>query len=278
VGEGQALLSLADAQVGLAAQTRVSVPRARTVNIEEGELSITTHGLVVVAAGAYRIEAAFAVFLVRAESRGVTVTVRDGSVRVGDLAVNAGGSWSSVPPELPSAPRVQPVPQPHPAPAPIAPAVKPVHKSKPRATARVEEPAPAAVPAPLPDARETDDALNARARSAEAQGRYGEAAALYAELSQRSGPRAGTSLYQLARVRQRFLGQPAAALEALVHAVEGERIRLSRVEDALKRHQRAKERFLAAGVAPRPLGGKALQQALGRDEHRQIADEMAQFA
>src|SRR5262245_27926458 len=70
----------------------------------------------------------------------------------------------------------------------------------------------------------------------------------------------------------------AAALEALVHAVEAERLRISRVEDALARLQRAKERFLAAGVAPRPLGGKALQQALGRDEHRQIADEMAQFA
>jgi len=70
----------------------------------------------------------------------------------------------------------------------------------------------------------------------------------------------------------------AAALEALVRAVETERIRLSRVEDALKRQQHAKERFLTAGVAPRPLGGKALQQALGRDEHRQIADEMARFA
>ena len=70
----------------------------------------------------------------------------------------------------------------------------------------------------------------------------------------------------------------AAALEALVHAVETERIRLTRVEDALRRQQRAKERFLAAGVAPRPLGGKALQQALGQDAHRRIADEMARFA
>jgi beta-N-acetylhexosaminidase len=70
----------------------------------------------------------------------------------------------------------------------------------------------------------------------------------------------------------------AAALEALVYAIETAQLPLSRVEDALKRHQRAKERFLAAIVAPRPLGGKALQQALGRDEHRQIADEMARFA
>jgi beta-N-acetylhexosaminidase len=70
----------------------------------------------------------------------------------------------------------------------------------------------------------------------------------------------------------------ASALEALVYAVETDRLRMSRVEDALLRQQRAKERFLAAAVAPRPLGGKALQQVLGREEHRRIADQMARFA
>jgi len=70
----------------------------------------------------------------------------------------------------------------------------------------------------------------------------------------------------------------AAALEALVHAIEEERIPFSRIEDALKRQQRAKERFLAANVAPRPKAGKALRQALGRDEHQAIAGEMARFA
>lgn len=70
----------------------------------------------------------------------------------------------------------------------------------------------------------------------------------------------------------------ASALEALIHAIEDERLSLSRIEDALRRHQRAKERFLTAAVAPRPLGPQALRQALGREEHRQIADEMARFA
>jgi len=70
----------------------------------------------------------------------------------------------------------------------------------------------------------------------------------------------------------------AAALEALVRAVETERIPFSRIEDALKRQQCAKERFLAANVAARPKGGKALRQALGRDEHQAIAGEMARFA
>ena len=70
----------------------------------------------------------------------------------------------------------------------------------------------------------------------------------------------------------------AMALEALVYAVEDQRLPLARVEDALKRQHRAKQRFLAASVAPRPLGGAALRAALGRDEHRRIADDMARFA
>jgi beta-N-acetylhexosaminidase len=69
----------------------------------------------------------------------------------------------------------------------------------------------------------------------------------------------------------------AAALEELVHAVEQERLKLTRVEDALKRQRRAKERFLAATVATRPPTGRSIRQLLGRDEHRAIADEMARF-
>ncbi|HEX7138824.1 MAG TPA: beta-N-acetylhexosaminidase [Vicinamibacterales bacterium] len=68
-----------------------------------------------------------------------------------------------------------------------------------------------------------------------------------------------------------------AALESLIHAVEDGTIPQTRLDDALKRQQRAKERFLASGVGARPLSGKALRSALGRDEHRAIADEMMQF-
>src|SRR5476651_1953673 len=68
-----------------------------------------------------------------------------------------------------------------------------------------------------------------------------------------------------------------AALEALIHAVEQERLSIGRVEDALKRQRRAKERFLASSVAARPSGGRGLRDTLGRDEHRAIADEMARF-
>jgi beta-N-acetylhexosaminidase len=69
----------------------------------------------------------------------------------------------------------------------------------------------------------------------------------------------------------------AASLEAIVHAVEEERLRLSRVEDALARNQRAKERFLTAAVGARPSAIRSLRAVVGRDEHRAIADEMARF-
>lgn len=69
-----------------------------------------------------------------------------------------------------------------------------------------------------------------------------------------------------------------AALEALVHAVEENRLSLIEVEDSLLRHRRAKERFLAASRTPRARTTNALRQALGRDEHLRVAEEMARFA
>ena len=69
----------------------------------------------------------------------------------------------------------------------------------------------------------------------------------------------------------------ASALEALIHAVEDERLSVSRVEDAIKRQQHVKERFLPTVVRSRPTSDKALRQILGRDEHRAVAEEMARF-
>jgi beta-N-acetylhexosaminidase len=68
-----------------------------------------------------------------------------------------------------------------------------------------------------------------------------------------------------------------AALEALIYAVEQGRIPQKRIEDALSRQRKAKERFLAS---PRshPAVGSALRAMLGRDEHQAIAAEMARFA
>jgi beta-N-acetylhexosaminidase len=66
-----------------------------------------------------------------------------------------------------------------------------------------------------------------------------------------------------------------ATLEAVIHAVEDGRIPFKRAEDALARHRRAKERFLAAPVVPGRV--PALRHVLGSDQHRRIADEIARF-
>ena len=68
-----------------------------------------------------------------------------------------------------------------------------------------------------------------------------------------------------------------AALEALIHAVEDQRIPYKRLEDALKRHRQAKERFLAAPVAQQAVRRLPHRQIVGCDEHQRIADEMARF-
>jgi beta-N-acetylhexosaminidase len=70
----------------------------------------------------------------------------------------------------------------------------------------------------------------------------------------------------------------AGALEAILREAERDKSFARRVDDALARHRRAKERFLAAAVTTRPMSGALLHQVLGRDEHRRVADEMAQFA
>ena len=69
----------------------------------------------------------------------------------------------------------------------------------------------------------------------------------------------------------------AEALEALIHAAEDGTVPMTRIDDALARQQRAKERFLADGVAARPPRAAALRATLGREEHRAVADEMARF-
>jgi beta-N-acetylhexosaminidase len=66
----------------------------------------------------------------------------------------------------------------------------------------------------------------------------------------------------------------AATLEALVHAVEDGRLPTTRVEDALLRHRRAKERFLAAPASARR---EPMREVVGSEEHRRIADEMSRF-
>jgi beta-N-acetylhexosaminidase len=65
------------------------------------------------------------------------------------------------------------------------------------------------------------------------------------------------------------------ALEALIHAVEDERLSVQQVEAALDRNRRAKERFMRDW---RPPTAAQLRSVIGSEEHRAISDQMAQFA
>ena len=66
----------------------------------------------------------------------------------------------------------------------------------------------------------------------------------------------------------------AAAIEALIHAVEQERLPRARLEEALARQERVKARFLAGARAWRPPRSAELRALLGREEHAAIAAEM----
>ena len=83
----------------------------------------------------------------------------------------------------------------------------------------------------------------------------------------------------LSEDRGRDIDVQATALEALVHAVEDEDIPYKRLEDALARQRRAKERFLAMQrAAPVATSGRmALRHVIGCDEHRRVAEEMARY-
>jgi beta-N-acetylhexosaminidase len=67
----------------------------------------------------------------------------------------------------------------------------------------------------------------------------------------------------------------AQALEALIHAVEDDRLPIKRVEDALERNRRAKERFLRDW---RPPTAAQLRTTIGSEQHRAISEQMAEFA
>ena len=66
----------------------------------------------------------------------------------------------------------------------------------------------------------------------------------------------------------------AAVLERLVRAVEDGTLCQPRVEEALRRQRKAKERFLDGDDEWRPPRARALDAVLGCDEHQAVAYEM----
>lgn len=80
--------------------------------------------------------------------------------------------------------------------------------------------------------------------------------------------------------RGRDIEVQAEAIEALVYAVEDGRIPYKRVEDALARQRRAKERFLmhaGRGIASAGRKGPPRTDVVGCDAHLRIAEEMSRF-
>jgi len=81
------------------------------------------------------------------------------------------------------------------------------------------------------------------------------------------------------------LGRHAAVLEGLIRAVESETLALTRVEDAMARNRRLKERMLTmtprtlSPLAPdwKPATTASLRDLLGCGEHQAIAAEMAEY-
>jgi beta-N-acetylhexosaminidase len=69
----------------------------------------------------------------------------------------------------------------------------------------------------------------------------------------------------------------AAALEALIKAAETGEVPASRLDSALVRLRRAKERFLAVDRPRTSARLRTLRSVIGRDEHQAIAAEMAAF-
>jgi beta-N-acetylhexosaminidase len=71
--------------------------------------------------------------------------------------------------------------------------------------------------------------------------------------------------------RLRDIDVQVTVLEALIHAVEDGRVSRARVDDALRRQRKAKERFLAV---PPSGTARSWRGVIGCDEHQRIAEEM----
>jgi beta-N-acetylhexosaminidase len=71
------------------------------------------------------------------------------------------------------------------------------------------------------------------------------------------------------------IGLQAVALEAIIHAIEDDRLPVKQVEASLARNRHAKERFLREW---RPPTAAQLKSVIGSDKHRAISEQMASFA
>jgi len=74
------------------------------------------------------------------------------------------------------------------------------------------------------------------------------------------------------------LDRVAAALEGLVKALENESLPETRLDDALRRHDELKGRYLSDRVRRLGPAAPSLRDVIGSAEHALVAEEMRQFA
>ena len=72
-------------------------------------------------------------------------------------------------------------------------------------------------------------------------------------------------------------GRQVSIIEGIIHAVEEGRLSEQRLEDALKRQRRVKEKFLREDRLWRPPATSELNQVIGCAAHHEIADEMRRY-
>ena len=72
-------------------------------------------------------------------------------------------------------------------------------------------------------------------------------------------------------------GLQVSIIEGIIHAVEEGRLSEQRVEDALKRQRRVKEKFLRKDRLWRPPETNEISEVIGCAAHQEIADEMRRY-
>ena len=74
------------------------------------------------------------------------------------------------------------------------------------------------------------------------------------------------------------LDRVAAVLEGLVKALEDESLSATRVDDALRRHEELKARYLSERARRHGPAAPTLRDVIGSAEHALVAEQMRQFA
>jgi hypothetical protein len=199
---GLATLSASGMKVALSADSALRVEDG-AVRLEEGMAAFRISSrLAEIRAGAMRIQAAGATFVAEIRAERVAIHVEEGAVEV-----EQGGQLHTVAPRTSWSSQGEPSGA-GPAERAMASLVRAGAGATPEKALELSR---------LPTALSLagDAALERRAHEQESAGRFGQAAALYAEVGAHATPRAEAALYQLARLRLRSLQDPAGALAAL---------------------------------------------------------------